>query len=154
MKKPTTPVRYIGRRDTFTDRLYDSGLSFVKGQVREVPNETARSLLRHVDLFEQVTAQDIEPVPQAAEVANASAKKGSQKLDDTEQLMKAAAAKKAEKIDEVTNVSDLHDQVARMTTKDTLEKFAKDHFNVDLDKRQKVDELKAEVHTLIDRFGV
>lgn len=154
MQKKTTSIQYIGRRDTFTDRLYDSGLSFVKGQVREVPNETARSLLRHVDLFKEVTEKDGKPVPQDVESANASAKEGSQKLDDTEQLMKAAAAKKAEKIDEVTNVSDLHDQVARMTTKDTLEKFAKDHFNVDLDKRQKVDALKAEVHTLIDRFGV
>lgn len=143
MKKPTTPVRYIGRRDTFTDRLYGSGLTFVKGQVREVPSKTARNFLRHVDLFKEVTEKDGKPMPQDVESA-----------DDTEQLMKEAAAKKAEKIDEVTNVSDLHDQVARMTTKDTLEKFAKDHFNVDLDKRQKVDELKAEVHTLIDRFGV
>ena len=66
--------------------------------------------------------------------------------------MAQAEAQKAEQHAKVNAVADLHDQVNQMT-KDALEQFAKDKFNIDLDKRQKVDDLKKEVHTLIDRFG-
>lgn len=137
MEKKTIAVKYVGRRDSWTDRLYGTGLTFTKDQVRFVPSESARQLLKHTDLFtEDATAK---PAPQ-------------KKTDDTEQAMAQAEAQKAEQNAKVNAVADLHDQVNQMT-KDALEQFAKDKFNIDLDKRQKVDELKKEVHTLIDRFG-
>lgn len=137
MEKKTIAVKYVGRRDSWTDRLYGTGLTFTKDQVRFVPSESARQLLKHTDLFtEDATAK---PAPE-------------KKTDDTEQAMAQAEAQKAEQNAKVNAVADLHDQVNQMT-KDALEQFAKDKFNIDLDKRQKVDDLKKEVHTLIDRFG-
>ena len=137
MDKKTLAVKYVGRRDSWTDRLYGTGLTFAKDQVRFVPSESARQLLKHTDLF--------------TEDANAKPAQ-EKKTDDTEQAMAQAEAQKAEQHAKVNAVADLHDQVNQMT-KDALEQFAKDKFNIDLDKRQKVDDLKKEVHTLIDRFG-
>ena len=137
MEKKTIAVKYVGRRDSWTDRLYGTGLTFTKDQVRFVPSESARQLLKHTDLFtEDATAK---PAPE-------------KKTDDTELAMAQAEAQKAEQNAKVNAVADLHDQVNQMT-KDALEQFAKDKFNIDLDKRQKADDLKKEVHTLIDRFG-
>lgn len=137
MDKKTLAVKYIGRRDSWTDRLYGTGLTFTKDQVRFVPDESARQLLKHTDLF----AEDAAAKPAQEK-----------KTDDTEQAMAQAEVEKAEQHAKVNAVADLHDQVNQMT-KDALEQFAKDKFNIDLDKRQKVDGLKKEVHTLIDRFG-
>lgn len=138
MEKKTIAVKYIGRRESWTDRLYDTGLTFTTGQVRQVPVEAARKLLKHADLFKE--GGETKPAEEAP------------KLDDTQEALAQAQAQKAQKDAQINAVADLHDQVNQMT-KDALEQFAKDKFNIDLDKRQKVDDLKKEVHTLIDRFG-
>lgn len=147
MEKQTIAVKYIGKREPWADRLYDTGLTFATEQVRNVPSETARKLLRHVDLFEQA-----DDKAKTAKTETIDVKADDKASDDTEQVIEQAKTTKAEKLAQVEAVAELHDQVNQMT-KDGLEKFAKDKFNIDLDKRSKVDDLKAEVHTLIDRFG-
>ena len=47
------PVKYVGRRPDFFDRIYGCGLFFDQGQTRWIPAELARKLLRHADLFER-----------------------------------------------------------------------------------------------------
>lgn len=70
-------VQYIGRRPSYIDRLYGTGLSFDAEQVRDLPASIAKNFLRHGDLFQR-----------AAVVEEAGAGQGGQQppitpLDDT-----------------------------------------------------------------------
>ena len=50
----TTPVKYIGRKPSYTDYVHGSKLTFEPGQVRLIPDDSlARKFLRQVDIFER-----------------------------------------------------------------------------------------------------
>ena len=51
-EQPSVAVKYVGRRDSYRDQLYGTGLAFEKGQVRNLPADLARKFLRHGDTFE------------------------------------------------------------------------------------------------------
>ena len=40
-------VRYIGLKDEFTDHLYNSGITWKQGEVKDVPDWAAEKLLKH-----------------------------------------------------------------------------------------------------------
>lgn len=148
MAKPiaTTAIAYIGKKP-FTDRLYGSGLDFEPSQVREVPNELARSFLKHADLFAKVEAPQGEPITPPNDDEPPT-----KPQDDTEELLALQAEKDKAKAQDENNLQDLFVQVSVMD-KNALEQFARDHYQVDLNKRKAVETLREEVIGLINQFG-
>lgn len=139
------PVQYIGRRDTFTDHLYGSGLVFEKGQVRNLPTELARKFLRHGDQFAENVAREGEAQQELAQTS----------VDTDDTAAKLAEAKKAqdEQLDKENRIQDIKDQVNVMTKK-SLGEYALTNYRQTLDQTQKVDALRAQVIGMIDQFGV
>lgn len=158
-------VQYIGRRPEWTDRSYGTGLSFAPKQVRILPGDIARLLLKHEDIFQiSVTLEAAPEAPAALSVGAPESKPESKVTEVTEktettlkddtaiQLERArlekAAANKA--LEEVQNV---RDQVGQMT-KDNLLEFAKTKYQQDLSKKDTVDSLRTKVNGFIDQFGL
>lgn len=128
------PVKYVGRRPDFFDRIYGSGLFFDQGQTRWIPAELARKLLRHADLFER-GEEDLE----ASE-------------DDTAEILEESARKQdARRIDQ-SAIQDLRDSVQSMD-KEALSHFAGTNYRQIIDRRRSVEALREEVLGFIDRFG-
>ena len=126
-------VKFIGSEE-WRDHLYGSGLYFLPQQTRVVPFLTARKLLQHVALFEQGSFKDVV-------------------RDDTEDLTQAAQAAQQVQDEKIDETFDVFNSVAQMD-KEALATFAKQHFNQDLNKREKVDALRDKVRGLIDQFGL
>lgn len=137
-------VQYIGRRDTFTDHLYGTGLVFKQGQVRSLPTEIARKFLRHKDQFEENVAQEI--VGQQAQVHSST------EPDDTTATLAAAQKLHQEQQEKENQLLDLKAQVNVMTKK-TLGEYALTNYRQKLDQGKSVAELRAEVVGMIDQFG-
>lgn len=133
------PVKYIGRRDTFVDRIYGSLLKFEKDQVRSVPADLARNFLRHQDQFERGPEQDADATEGAA-------------ADDTGDQLKALAKKKAEEDAKQNELQGLRDQVARMG-KAALKSFALTHYRQQVDESKTVGQLRQDVTQMINAYG-
>lgn len=116
-------VKYIGKRENYTEGTYGSRIEFKQGQSVLVPVELANKLLRHPDVY----------VP------------GNEKKAEVVEIVQ----KDTNEPDEVQNV---RDQIASMD-KVGLESFAKVNFNIDLDKRKGVENLRQQVIGLVDQFG-
>jgi hypothetical protein len=129
-----TAVKYIGRRPHWDDGIYSSGLSFAADQVRVLPPEIARKLLRHCDLFEQADQSGLVQ-------------------DNTGDLL-AAGEKIGAKRDESEVEFAVIDQVNRMEDRDVLVEFAQNRFNLKLAKTKKPETMRAEIIAHINRFGV
>ena len=128
------PVKYVGRRPDFFDRIYGSGLFFDQGQTRWIPAELARKLLRHADLFER-GEEDLE----ASE-------------DDTAKILEESAREQdAQRIDQ-SAIQDLRDSVQSMD-KEALSHFAGTNYRQIIDRRRSVEALREDVLGFIDRFG-
>lgn len=137
-------VQYIGRRDRWQDTIYRTGLYFDAGQVRAVPINVARKLLRHPDLFAEV-AGPAEASSAAEAVDHAD--------DDTAALLEQGKHE-ADKVEQsLTEIQALYDEIDRMD-KPGLLHFAKTQYKQDLDARRSVANLRAEAKSMIDRFGV
>ena len=134
--KNLVPVKYVGRRPDFFDRIYGSGLFFDQGQTRWVPSELARKLLRHADLFERGEADSAGP----------------QKEDDTAKILEEAAREQSSLKVEQSVIQDLRDSVQSMD-KDALSLFASTNYRQIIDRRRSVETLREEVLGFIDRFG-
>lgn len=130
-------VKYIGRRDEYTDRLYGTGLVFAAGEIHPLPPELAKKFLRHADVFEKADA----PV----EVEAKPASKTKKALDE-------AKKQQDKERDEQNALQDLRDQVQSMN-KDALENFAKVNYRQDIDKRSSVESLREQVIGFIDQYG-
>jgi hypothetical protein len=130
-------VKYIGRRQHWTDTLYRTGLSFDSEQIRPLPGNVARQLLRHRDLFEEVALVEAGETPQ----------------DDTADLLKVGEKLKAEK-DESSIEFAVIDQVNQMQDRDTLVEFAMNRFQLKLAKTKKPETMRAEIIAHINRFGI
>lgn len=127
-------VRYIGRKPTFKDRLYKSGITFEQGQERSLPPVLAGQLLRHVDMFERVEstgALDSE----TAEILAKSEK-------ENEQLSVDAESAYAQKV----HVSSMDN--------DALAEYALSKYGQTIKKNVKVETNRQTVIGLIDQFGV
>lgn len=134
-------VKYIGRREIYVDRLFGTGLGFEQGQVRVFPGVLARKFLRHADQFEEAA------VGEAVTVADTEA------TDETTEALAKAKKLQDEQALEQNQLQDVRDQVASMTKK-ALEEFAMTKYNQKLDSAKKVGDLRIEVTSFIDRFGV
>lgn len=136
------PVKYIGRRPEWHDRVYGTGLYFSTEQTRNLPPEIARRLLRHIDLFEKAEAPVVEaatdPVSQD---------------DDTAKLLEQGKQEQQDQHAVQTQLQDLYDQVEQMG-KDSLIEFASTKYRQNLSKRDSVATLRGQVRQFIDQFGV
>lgn len=120
------PVKYIGKRETYRDGTYGTGLEFVRGGTRLVPAEIAQLMFRHPDVYVPGDPQTVFAAP-------------------------SAPTKKTDESDDPTQQA--RDSVAHMT-KDALAVYAKTHFRVDLDQKKRVGDLREEVVRMIDQYGL
>lgn len=135
-------VTYIGKREPWFDRLYDTGLSFVCGQSRVLPWDMAPKFLRHADLFEEYQDKPKDDETPADEAP----------ADDTKKLLDEQAGKDKAKNDKQVELQALYDQVASMD-KDGLKNFAEANYQQKINKSKSLDNLRAEVTGMIDQFG-
>lgn len=141
---PTTKVQLIGRRASFRDHLYGTGLVFEQGQARELPPDVARKFLRHQDLFR--VAADGVPVQTTVTQEPPSDDGTAAALEQAARETEAATAKERER-------QDLIDTITHMPKAGLIE-FARNNYRQELDKAQKVDELRAQVRGFVDQFGM
>ena len=136
------PIKYIGPRAEWYDRLYGTGLMFSSGQTRNLPTDIARQLLRHGDLFEKADQPPFETADGEAVTVD----------DDTARLLEQGKQAEDAKHEQQVSIQDLYDQIDQMD-KPSLESFASTKYRIDLDKRKSVDNLRAQVKQLVDQFG-
>lgn len=136
------PVKYIGPRAEWHDRLYGTGLMFSTGQSRNLPTDIARQLLRHGDLFEKADQPAFDTADGEAVTVD----------DDTARLLEQGKQAKDAKHEQQVSIQDLYDQIDQMD-KSSLESFASTKYRIDLDKRKSVDNLRTQVKQLVDQFG-
>lgn len=123
------PIKYIGKRDSYREGTYGSGIVFAKGQTINIEDdELARKLLRHPDVYIRGDAE------QAVETTTSKAKDATGKDDDDP-------------------LQETRDAIASMN-KGALKDFAKTNFNVDLDSRKSVGDLRMQAIGLLDQFGL
>lgn len=120
-----TPIRYIGKRDRYTDGTYQSHITWERGQTQPVPKDIAAKLLQHPDQYElgdQIT-EELPPPPV-------------KKADDNEE-----------------RIQEIRYSIQAMT-KAGLMSFVQNTFNVKMDKNQSVTAMRAQATQLVDQFGV
>ena len=123
-------IRYVGVRDLHEDHLYGTRLAWLPGQVHNVDAAIAVRMLMHKDVYERADVEANKPV--------------SGKSNQVEQ--------EQERVQEL-QLDDTRSAIAIMD-KDALEQFAKTHFQIDLDKRKGLSNLRSQVIGLIDQFGM
>lgn len=136
------PVKYIGPRAEWYDRLYGTGLMFSSGQTRNLPTDIARQLLRHGDLFEKADQPPFETADGEAVTVD----------DDTARLLEQGKQEQQDQHAVQTQLQDLYDQVEQMG-KDSLIEFAATKYRQNLNKRDSVATLRGQVRQFIDQFG-
>lgn len=139
-------VQYIGRRPSYIDRLYGTGLSFEAEQVRGLPASIAKNFLRHGDLFRRAAVVEDTGAGQGEQLASGTP------LDDT-----AAQLAEAQRLQDEQRAKDLRrqellDQVSNMD-KDGLQVFAKDTYNQVVPKTMTLENMRAKVFAFIDEYG-
>lgn len=135
-------IQYVGRKDQFTDRLYGSNLTFVKGQIRHVPSNIAGSLLKHPE-FQRFEQQVYD-----------SAEQHGQQTDDTSTILDEAKKQQDKDNEKETIELDEIDTVERISDKKSLIDYAKNKYDQELDGRSSIKTLQGQVVDLIKRFGV
>ncbi len=138
-------VEYIGRRQQWSDRVYNTGLTFTSGQKRALPENIARNFLRHPDLFKEATPDPVDASSAAAAVPT---------TDNTQQQLDDAAARNKAAEDVERRILDVKDQVNQMKDPEALVAFAKEKYGQGLNRNWKVETLRSKVLGLIDQFGV
>jgi len=145
-QEPKVAVQYIGRRPSYIDRLYGTGLSFDTEQVRGLPASIAKNFLRHGDLFQRAAVVEEVGAGQGGQQAL------SKQLDDT-----AAQLAEAQRLQDEQRAKDMRrqellDQVSNMD-KEGLQVFAKDTYNQVVPKTMTLENMRAKVFAFIDQYG-
>lgn len=133
-----TTVTYIGKKP-FKDNVYGSGLTFENGQSRDVPELLAKNFLRHKDVFKPGGKVD-------------APKKKEDVKPDTEDVLKKAEQARKEQEQKENAYYDLRDQINEMN-KEALELFARSKYDLELDRRLKVEKMREQVIKHIDQYG-
>jgi len=122
-----TPVKYIGKRASNTDGTYNTRITWAQGQTQLVPNAIAAQMLKHTDTYAL----------------------GEAELGAT--LQDVPADKEEEREDDKTQ--EMRDSIAIMN-KAAVTELVKTNFNVDLDKKMTLAEMRAQATQLVDQYGV
>lgn len=136
-------VQYIGRKPTFKDHLFGTGLSFDKDQVRNLPCDMARKFLRHADMFKEV---DSAALGEQALGANTE-------LDDTSAVLDEAQKRQEEERKQEEQLLDVKQQINVMTKK-SLTEYAMTNYRQQLDKSKSLPEMRQQVIGMIDQYGL
>lgn len=140
----TTPVKYIGRKPSYTDFVHGSKLTFEPGQVRLIPDDSlARKFLRQVDIFERGDqVQEQSPPATTTELPK----------DDTLTQLDAVQKEndKANELDKQRN--DLLDQIRTMD-RSQLDILANDRWGQKLHSRLSLENARAKVLQFVDQYG-
>lgn len=134
-------VEYIGRRESWKDHLYQTGLTFERGQVRSVPHDIARKLLRHGDMFAVG-----KTAPRTTKATKAAS------TDDTDALLEEAGKRQEEQRNELSDLQDLRDRVMLMD-KAALREFATNNYRQTFGSRDTVDVMRTKAIGFIDQYG-
>lgn len=140
----TTPVKYIGRKPSYTDYVHGSKLTFEPGQVRLIPDDSlARKFLRQVDIFERG-----DPVQEQAPTTTTT----EPPKDDTLSQLDAVQKEKdqANELDKQRN--DLLDQI-RVMDRSQLDILANDRWGQKLHSRLSLENARAKVLQFVDQYG-
>ena len=151
-KQDEVSIKYIGKREPWSDRLYRTGLVFDCDQVRTIPWDMARKFLRHEDLFEQVGADAKDESDETPPAEDDTPNDSDSKADDTQALLDEQTAKNKDKDDEQTELQALYDQVNIME-KDALKDFAQNHYQQKTNNSKSVENIRLDVTAMIDQFG-
>ena len=122
------PLKYIGKRESYTEGTYGSNIVFTKGETVLVDAELAEKLLRHPDCY--VRGEEVDAPSAVIPKRNPHTE-----LEDTEAAQEA------------------RDLIANMD-KPALIEYAKVNYRMDLDGRKSVASLRTEVIQLVDLSGV
>lgn len=120
------PVKYVGKRESYTEGTYGTRISFLKGETKLVPADKARLLLGHPDVYEPGEVE-------GAQVAETVEKPSDQTEED--------------------RIQETRDAIANMT-KAAVTTFAKTNFNVDMNAKLSLAELRAQAIGYVDQFGI
>ena len=140
----TTPVKYIGRKPSYTDYVHGSKLTFEPGQVRLIPDDSlARKFLRQVDIFERG-----DPVQEQAPTTTTT----EPPKDDTLTQLDAVQKEKdqANELDKQRN--DLLDHI-RVMDRSQLDILANDRWGQKLHSRLSLENARAKVLQFVDQYG-
>lgn len=172
----TVGVKYTGDDTPFVDRLYKTGLTFSKDQVRHLPPATAERFLRHEDVFERAEKAKAEQQPDqpATEVntedapatggkpaeagtdtgANTNPETGNlTPEDDTAAQLAAGEKAKAEQQEQQNTLNDLLQSLDRMD-KTALREYAKEKFGETIHPNTGEGKVRDTVRSLVEKFGV
>ena len=139
-----TPVKYIGRKPSYTDYVHGSKLTFEPGQVRAIPDDSlARKFLRQVDIFERG-----DPVQEQAPTTTTT----EPPKDDTLTQLDAVQKEKdqANELDKQRN--DLLDHI-RVMDRSQLDILANDRWGQKLHSRLSLENARAKVLQFVDQYG-
>lgn len=125
--KGYTPIKYIGRRESYRDGAYGTGIVWKKGETQLVPAEKAALMLKHADVYMLG-----DPLPDTTVPPEVIVRKGDESDDPVQQV---------------------RDSIMGMN-KEGVVTYAKTHYRVDFDKRQGVAALRQQLVQLVDQFGV
>lgn len=140
----TTPVKYIGRKPSYTDYVHGSKLTFEPGQVRVIPDDSlARKFLRQVDIFERGDQVQVQaPTTTTTEPPK----------DDTLTQLDAVQKEKDEANELDKQRNDLLDQIRTMD-RSQLDILANDRWGQKLNARLSLENARAKVLQFVDQYG-
>lgn len=128
------PVKYVGKRPTYKEGMYGSGLVFEQGQTKLLPADLARKLLGHPDVYAMGTIENAQ----------------SGVIDDQD-----GAKRKAAETEEDEHQRFMTVQALKTMNRAHMAKYAKQNFNMQLDpEAMQPDEMRAKIIQLLDQFGL
>lgn len=143
-------IMYIGFRQFWEDTIYGTGLTFEKGQVRNVPPSIAMRLLRHSDAFREHKQPD-----DSGDAAQDDAGQQDQdEQDDTQELLEQAEKQEQEHKDEADRNYEALQMIDNLSTKAAVAEFAETHYQAKINQRLSLDNMRAELRALVEKFGV
>ena len=122
----TTPIKYIGHRPVYKDGCYGTKAEFEKGQTLMLPDDVARKMLRHPDVY--VLGE--KPTGDTVEVADPGDRSGQKDVDLQEAI-----------------------DSLRTMNKVSLKQYAQTHFRVELPDAA-VGEMRDRVRTMVEQYGL
>ena len=140
----TTPIKYIGRKPSYTDFVNGSKLTFTPGQTRDIPDDSlAAKFLRQIDIFTRGELEQAEPKPTKTAV---------EPKDDTDALLKDAKKKQDEILEKDMQRNDLVNQIRSMD-KSQLDILANDRWGQKLNAKLSLENARAKVLQFVDQYG-
>ena len=124
------PVKYIGKRPTYKDGTYATGISFEQGETKMVPQDVALKMYGHKDVYEPGIAEGAAPA-------------------------EAPVSTKAKDADTEQSLQDARDLVSAMQDKKSLIDYAKTNFaGHQIHHSTGIDKVRQTVLGLIDQYGI